>query len=189
MSAEHRQRAGLAGKAGAVRPRRRHGLPPVRTLLWLGPLIVIGLIATVLLISSAVPYQPFELYSYVISPDRVCTGAPVTAKVTREFTDSFTYLRLSETWVTVNVPGYGPDRPIEGNASELPPAVLHPTGRQTVPSPLLTTAPPLPGQYRVQIIAQYQGTRWGFYPAIGSQTFTSSNTVTVIPCEAGRPPA
>lgn len=166
---------------GAHRGPRR-SRPGTRTAWWLGPLLAAGVVLTLLLLSSLLPYQPFRLYSYRVTPATVCTGGPVTAQVTRQFTQTFDYLRLSEQWLTVNVPGYAVDRPIAGNSAELPQSALRPTGRETVRSPLLRRAPSIPGVYRVQIIAQVQGKRWGFYPAIGSTTNYSENTVTVMDC-------
>lgn len=166
-----------------AKPRRR---PRVEWVAWghwwLAPLIVIGSVVTLLLASSLVPYQPFLLYGYTVEPDVVCAGGSVRAVVDREFTDDFSFMRLSETWLTVEVPGFPPDRPIQGETAELPAGALHVSPRSTVTSPLLREAPSLPGVYRVQIITQQQGQRWGFFPAIGSSTQFSNDTTTVIPC-------
>lgn len=154
----------------------------LRAHWWLPPLLLVGAVVTLLLASSLIPYQPYRLYGWSITPDVVCVGAPVRATVDREFTEDFTYLRLSETWLTVNVPGFPPDRPITGRITELPAAALKKQPRGTVTSPLTRDAPTLPGVYRIQIITQAQGQRWGFFPAIGSNTQFSNDLTTVIPC-------
>lgn len=155
---------------------------------WLPPLVLAGALVTLLLVSSLVPFQPYRLYGYTITPDVVCVGGPVHATVDREFTEDFNYLRLSETWLTVDVPGFAPDRPITGRITELPAAALKKQPRGTVTSPLTRDAPPLPGLYRIQIITQSQGSRWGFFPAIGSNTQFSNDLTRVIPCGPPPPP-
>ncbi|MDN5917039.1 MAG: hypothetical protein L0I76_18360 [Pseudonocardia sp.] len=189
MNARHRLTADRV-----VRPEATQGMPRVRrlprlprvarrTFLWLVPLVVLGLVLAALLGSSLVPFRPFTLDSYTVTPEKVCTGGAVRAEVTREFLQDFAYLKLTESWTTVDVAGYPPGRPIAGESAELPQAALKPTGGpETVPSPLLTQAPTTPGTYRVRIIAEYQGSRFGFLPAIGSDTFTSDNQVTVSAC-------
>lgn len=158
-----------------------------RTWLWIGAMFLGGLILVVLVGSTLLPYRPFSLYSYVITPSRVCAGAPVRNLVTREFTAPLTYFQLSESWTTVDVPGFPADRPVATESAELPAAALTPGVRSTVPSPLLTTAPTIPGTYRVRITTQASGTRFGFVPAIGSDTFESDNQVTVLACPPAPP--
>lgn len=159
------------------------------TPVWVYPIAILGLGIALLLGSSLVPYQPINIESYRIEPEVACPRQPITAWVTREYLQSFHYLRLSESWVTVDgVEGFAPDRPVQTEAAELPPSTLRPAGRQTVPSPLLREAPLVPGTYAVRIIAEYHGSRFGFYPAIGSETFRSVNTLTVRECSPPPPP-
>lgn len=153
------------------------------------PLTLLVVVVGLLVASVLVPYQPFVLRDYQVVPDVVCSGGDVTALVTRKFEDRFDFLKLSEQWVTVEVPGLDPGLPVGvGAAGVLPSEALDPGEFDTVPSPLLNEAPVRPGVYRVRIVAQFQGTRWGFVPAIGDEVFTS-NLVTVVPCPDGPPPA
>lgn len=194
MTARHRlnvdrvvRPAGTRGMPPARSGLRRLRLPAARTLLWMVPLVALGLVVAAGLASSLIPFRPFTLDSYTVTPGQVCAGAPVRADVTREFLQDFAYLKLTESWTTVDVAGYPPGRPIAGESAELPEAALKPTGGpQTVPSPLLTQAPRTPGTYRVRIIAEYQGSRFGLLPAIGSDTFRSNNQVTVLACPEGK---
>lgn len=146
------------------------------------PLLAIGSAVVILLVNSLLPYQPFELRSYVVTPDPVCAGAPVVNEVTRAYTTQFKSLKLTETWVTVAVPGLAPDRPAASNTGSIPTPALHPTsGFVTVTSPLLNTAPAQPGVYRVRIDTQAFGDRWGFLPATDTNTYYSG-PVTVTAC-------
>lgn len=158
-------------------------LPSWRAVAVIVPIVIIGLVVTLLLTSSLAPYQPFTLRSYRVTPDVVCTNGEVTALVTRRFNTEFDYLQLKESWVARDVLGVEQGRPVETVQGELPQEVLQPTdGFETVPSPLLNSAPDKPGTYQVRIVTEFHGDRWNIMPAIGSATFTS-NRVRVVPCE------
>jgi hypothetical protein len=190
VSGKHRDDGGEHGPVGAAPhvfvPRRIRF--EARTWWWIASIVAAGGILILLVASTLLPYRPFSLYSYVITPERVCAGAPVRNMVTREFTAPLNYFQLSESWTTVDVPGFPADRPISTESAELPAATLTQGMRRTVPSPLLTAAPAIPGVYRVRITTQASGTRFGFVPAIGSDTFESDNQVTVLDCPPTSPP-
>lgn len=153
---------------------------------WHAPLILLGIAVAVLLLNVMVPYQPFAVRSYVIHPQKVCTGGEVTAEVTRAFTSDFASLELEETWVTVrDVAGIPPGRPVSTHEGALPRQALRESGGfRTVASPLITEAPRQPGVYRVRVHAVFRGSRFGFgvLQTVGEVTFSSTNTVTVVDC-------
>lgn len=160
---------------------------PWKPLAWIVPLAVLTLAVAALLLTTLLPYQPFVLRSYVVTPRTVCAGDDVTATVTRKFLAEFDSLKLEEAWVTVAVPGYPPGRPVQSSEGVLPSQALHPSGFQVVPSPLLTRAPHQPGVYRVRVRTESHGTRWGFLPAVGTSE-RYSNHVRVRDCQAGERP-
>lgn len=168
---------------------RRSRALRLSTWAWLGPLLAVGLILAALFGFSLVPYKPFELTGFDVVPNPVCANAPVTGYVHRQFDQTFTYLQLSEAWVTEDVDGYPKGQPLIEETAQLPPAQLHPGGPPVVPSPLLHRAPPIPGTYRIRVITQFNGTRLGFFPAIGSDTFVSPRVFTVTACPPGPVPA
>lgn len=154
-----------------------------KALSWIIPLTALVVAVAAMLASTLLPYQPYKLRSYVVRPQVVCAGGEVTAYVTRAYTQEFDKLKLEETWVTVDVPGYGRSRPVRSSEGVLPDEALHPTGGfETVTSPILRWAPREPGVYRVRIRTQAHGTRWWFIPAVGTSEFYS-NTVRVTDCE------
>lgn len=162
----------------------------VKRLSWLVPVCALALACAcavgLILADLFVPYTPFVLRSYTVTPTTVCTGAPVEARITRDFTRQFDTLKLTETWVSKRVPGVPPDRPVAQYQGTLPPSALHATdGFTTATSPLLDKAPTMPGIYRVRIATESHGTRWGFMPAVGNRIFYS-NTVTVRDCKGDR---
>lgn len=149
-----------------------------RIMIALGALVLAG--ATVFALGVAlihtVPYQPFVIRDYTVTPGTVCPGADVTATITRRFTHKVSEFTLSETWVTV--PG---DKPVKGNSGQLPTRLLSPHSEyKTAVSPLLHTAPRDPGTYRVEISTRSVGYRLGIQTK-GRSVFYSANTVTVSP--------
>lgn len=140
-------------------------------------------------LARAIPYEPFIVESYVVSPSAVCTSAPVKATITRRFTREVTHFEISETWVTAgSAVKYENNKPVQSNQGELPPSLLKPHNTfKAAVSPLLKTAPDIPGQYRVRISTAAKGRRYGVTVS-GNATFLSDNIVTVRSCPGkGRP--
>jgi hypothetical protein len=132
-------------------------------------------------INRAAPYQPFIVKSYVVTPQTVCTGQPVTALITRRFTRQVDSFKISETWVTAGAGEQSDGKPVTGGGGSLPPKLLTPSDDyKTAQSPVIRNAPDVPGTYRVRIETTSQGRRFGL-PTSGAGDFASDDSVTVLP--------
>jgi hypothetical protein len=162
-----------------------HGLPVARWWVW--AVLVCSALGALLVIFVGVnrlaPYQPFIVRSYVVTPQHACTGQKVTATITRRFTRQPDTFHISETWVTADSASRVENgKPVAGGGGTLPPALLQPSrDYKTAKSPVIHTAPPVPGRYRVRIETDASGTRWGL-PTSGTAQFYSDDTVTVSAC-------
>lgn len=150
-----------------------------------GFLTLAAVFVVVQVINSLIPYKPLDVRSYIVKPAVVCAGEPVTAYVTRAYTEEFDTLSLTETWFSVRgVEGVAPQRPVSEHEGTIPDARTNPTdGYETVQSPLITSAPEMPGVYEVHVEAVYRGSRFGagVLQTVGTSTLTS-NMIVVKDC-------
>lgn len=136
-------------------------------------------------VNTLLPYNPVTVGTYRVLPERVCTGEPVTATITRAYTEEFGELKLYEAWVQINPQTGRPQRTVASYQGVIPDEATHPTdGFEKVRSPLLTRAPDLPGVYIVEVRAEWHGNRFGFgvFPATGTESFRSSGRIVVEQC-------
>jgi hypothetical protein len=161
-----------------------HGLPLARWWVW--AVLVCSALGALLVIFVGVnrlaPYQPFIVRSYVVTPQTVCAGAPVRAVITRRFTRQPDTFHIAETWETTGASDRPSGTPTgHGGAGQLPPKLLAPSPRfKTAQSPVIHTAPPMPGMYKVRIDTTSTGTRFGL-PVSGTADFTSDDALRVLP--------
>jgi hypothetical protein len=156
-----------------------------RALAWFGAAVLAAGALLVIFVGAnrAAPYQPFVVRSYVVTPQTVCPGQPVTATITRRFTRKVDSFQISEQWVTTATGFQESGKPTgEGGSGQLPTKLLTPSDDfKTAASPVIRRAPTTPGKYMVKIDTQSTGSRFGL-PTSGSSEFTSDDAVRVKEC-------
>lgn len=160
---------------------------PARVVASLLPVLMVTVVIVLMIGNAALPYQPFEVRRYSITPAPACAGEPIQMTVDRRYTADFDELRLTESWVAVNVPGIPDGTVVITESTYLPPHILRASDRFEIrPSPLLDRAPVVPGLYQVRIEALALGTRWNVLPA-EDITHLRTDPVRVINCQGSEP--
>lgn len=166
----------------------------IRLLFWLGYgwrgkafALTCGMIGFLVVLSVAIPYEPYTPHALEVRPDYACRSAEISIYTTREWRRTWwlhvQHVRVFTQWRDVKTGARFP-----GFTGPTVPNWDHPTGR--VKSDLRVPVPETPAEYELLLAYDIEGgillaPRHQIVPENPGDWLVSKNTVVVIPddCE------